>query len=114
MTKAFLALGAAAVLSAAPAAAEKHYSNYVQYSKVKNGSCVSWKRLTRGAAARAYANGYVFGPKYDYTPFSMLPPDYVSQYSLAPDGRYVYSNGYIYVVDPTTYAVTRVIDVLGG
>ncbi len=57
----------------------------------------------------------VFGPKYDYTPFSMLPPDYVSQYSLAPDGRYVYSNGYIYVVDPTTYAVTRVmIDVLGG
>ena len=51
MTKAFLALGAAAVLSAAPAAAEKHYSNYVQCSKVKNGTCVSWKRLTRGAAS---------------------------------------------------------------
>jgi hypothetical protein len=24
--------------------------------------------------------------------------------------RYVYNNGYVYVVDPTTYAVTPVID----
>ena len=31
-------------------------------------------------------------------------------YHLDPNDRYVYSNGYIYVVDPTTYAVTRVID----
>src|SRR3954465_9774167 len=114
MTKALLALGVAAVLSAAPAAAEKHYSNYIECSKVRNGTCVSWKRLTRGAAVRAYANGYVFGPKYDYTPFGMLPHDYVVRYDLDPNGRYVYSNGYIYVVDPTTYAVSRVIDVLGG
>jgi len=111
--KALLALGAAAVaFSAAPAAAEKHYSNYISGSKIKDGTCVTWKRLTRGAAVRAYANGYVFGPKYDYTPFAMLPPDYVTQYSLDPNGHYVYSNGYIYVVDPTTYAVTKVIDVL--
>ena len=44
----------------------------------------------------------------------MLPHDYAVRYSLDPSGRYVYSNGYIYVVDPATYAVTRVIDVLGG
>ncbi len=54
-----------------------------------------------------------FGPSYDFTPFGMLPHDYVSQCSLDPNGRYVYNNGY-YVVDPTTYAVTQVIDVLGG
>jgi hypothetical protein len=114
MVKALLALGAAVILTAAPAAAEKHYSNYITCSKVKDGSCVTWKRLTRGAAARAYASGYVFGPKYEYTPFPLLPPDYVTRYSLTPDGRYVYKDGYIYVVDPTTYAVTRVIDVLGG
>jgi hypothetical protein len=115
MTRALLALGAAAVVfSAAPAAAEKHYSNYIVCSKVKNGACGSWKRLTRGAAVRAYATGHVFGPTYTYTPFDMLPHDYTVRYSLDPNGRYVYSDGYIYVVDPTTYAVTRVIDVLAG
>jgi hypothetical protein len=114
MTKALLALGAAAVvLSAAPADARKHYSNYVECSKVVNGACVKWHRLTRGAAIRAaYKTGYVFGPTYAYTPYYELPHDYVVRYSLEPSGRYVYSNGYIYVVDPTTYAVTRIIDVL--
>jgi DNA-binding beta-propeller fold protein YncE len=116
MTRLILALGAAAaVLSAAPADAKKHYSNYIECSKVVNGACVKWHRLTRGAAARAaYNTGYVFGPTYAYTPFAVLPHDYVVHYSLDPNGRYVYSNGYIYVVDPATYAVTRVIDVLGG
>ena len=115
MTKAFLALAstAAVVLSAAPVEA-KHYSNYIECSKVVNGACVSWHRMTRGKAARVYASGYVFGPSYAYTPYYMLPHDYTVRYSLDPNGRYVYSNGYIYVVDPTSYAVTRVIDVLGG
>ena len=117
MTKAFLALGAAAaatVLTAAPADAKKHYSNYLECSKSVNGACVSWHRMTRGKAARVFASGYVFGPSYSYTPYYMLPHDYTVRYSLDPAGRYVYSNGYIYVVDPATYAVTRVIDVLGG
>jgi hypothetical protein len=114
MTKIFLAVGAAAVaFSAAPASA-KHYTNYIACSKVKDGTCVAWHRMTRNEAAKAYASGYVFGPKYDYTPFGVLPHDYVTRYSLDPDGRYVYSNGYIYVVDPTTYTVTKVIDVLGS
>ena len=117
MTRAFLALGGAAAavaLFAAPADAKKHYSNYLECSKVVNGACVSWHRMTRGKAARTFATGYVFGPTYAYTPYAVLPHDYAVRYSLDPSGRYVYSNGYIYVVDPATYAVTRVIDVLGG
>ena len=113
MTKIILALGAAAVaLTVTPADAKKHYSNFLECSKVVNGACVSWHRMTRGKAARVYASGYVFGPSYEYTPYYMLPHDYAVRYSLEPSGRYVYSNGYIYVVDPTTYAVTRIIDVL--
>jgi len=116
MTRVILALGAAATaVSAAPAGAEKHYSNYIECSKVVNGACVKWHRLTRGAAIRAaYKTGYVFGPSYSYTPYGVLPHDYAVRYSLEPSGRYVYSNGYIYVVDPTTYAVTRIIDVMGN
>ena len=114
MRKTFLALGAAAVVvSAAPVQAEKHYSNYIECSKVKDGACVKWHRLTRGAAIRAaYNSGYVFGPSYAYTPYTVLPHDYAVRYSLDPNGRYVYSNGYIYVVDPTTYAVQKIIDVM--
>jgi hypothetical protein len=33
----------------------------------------------------------------------------VSEYSLDPNGRYVYQDGYLYVVDPTTYAVNKII-----
>ena len=116
MTRVILALGVVATaLSAAPADAKKHYSNYIECSKVVNGACVKWQRLTRGAAIRAAHNtGYVFGPSYSYTPYAVLPHDYAVRYSLDPNGRYVYTNGYIYVVDPSTYAVTRIIDVLGG
>ena len=32
------------------------------------------------------------------------------QYGLRPNYRYVYRDNQIYVVDPTTYAVTRIID----
>lgn len=113
MSKAFLALGGvAAVLVAAPATA-RHYSNYIECSKTKDGQCVAWHRMSR-AKADAYNVGYVFGPSYSYTPYGVLPSDYSSRYHLDPNGRYVYNNGYIYVVDPTTYAIQRVIDVLGS
>jgi hypothetical protein len=36
----------------------------------------------------------------------------VTYYHLGTNERYVYSDGYIYVVDPSTYAITRVIDTL--
>lgn len=113
MIKTFLALGAAAVaLTAAPVEA-KHYSNQVRCSKWRHGHCVKWKRLTRAQARRAaYNMGYHFGPRYAYTSYRALPRVYVQRYDLSPRYRYVYRDNYIYQVDPTTYAVTRVIDAL--
>jgi hypothetical protein len=77
-------------------------------TKWKDGVCVSTHRV-RGAPA-PFAVGYSFGPNYTYTAVRDIPQPVVSYYHLDPNGRYVYSNGYVYVVDPTTYAVTRVID----
>ena len=47
-----------------------------------------------------------------YTTYSALPRPVTTYYKLSDSNRYVYSNGYVYVVDPTTYAVTRVLDVI--
>lgn len=110
MSKALLALAGVTVLAGTPALAEKHYSNVVSCSKVKDGLCVEYKRLTRGAAARAaWDVGYKFGPTYTYTDVSSIPNTIVTEYGVKPDGRYVYKDGYLYEVDPSTYAVTRVI-----
>lgn len=99
----------AAGLSAAPADARR-YSNVIKCSGWRNGQCVAWNRLTVGQVRRIRI-GYVFPKNYTYTDFSTLPQAVVTQYSLSPDERYVYSNGHIWVVDPDTYAVTRVITV---
>ncbi|GAA3905552.1 hypothetical protein GCM10022276_25130 [Sphingomonas limnosediminicola] len=110
-SKFILAISTAAVgLSASPALAEKRYSDVMVCDKVKDGVCTTYKRLTRGAAARAqWQVGHVFGPTYTYTDVSSIPPTVVTQYGIKSDGHYVYSNGYLYEIDPTTYAVTRVI-----
>ncbi|MGZ2412195.1 hypothetical protein ACUXST_001616 [Sphingomonas sp. F9_3S_D5_B_2] len=112
MTKFFLALGAAAVaLSAAPADA-KRYTNHTTCSKWRHGRCVAWHRLTRPQARRAgYAVGYRFAPTYSYTQYSALPAPLVRRYNLRRDWRYVNQGGRVYVVNPRTYRVTRVISV---
>jgi hypothetical protein len=105
MRKVLLALsGAAVALTAAPAAVQA--KTYV-CTRWHDGVCVSTHRV-KGTAP--YATGYVFGQTYAYTPYSDLPQPVVSYYHLNSDNRYVYSNGYVYVVDPATWAVTRVID----
>jgi hypothetical protein len=107
MKKILLALsGAAVALSAAPTALQA--KTYV-CTKWRSGVCVSTHRV-RGT--NPYAVGYKFGPTYSYTTVSGLPAPVVSYYNLNTDNRYVYSNGYVYVVDPATWAVTRVIDTL--
>ena len=113
MTKTFLILGAAAVaLTAAPADA-KRYTNVTKCTKYRNGHCVSWKRLTVKQARRAgYRVGYRFGPRYSYTAYNALPQPIVTQYNLRPGYRYVYRDNYVYVVNPRTYAIERVIDAL--
>jgi hypothetical protein len=102
----FALTGAAIAMTTAPASLQA--KTYV-CTKWHDGICLSTHRV-KGVAP--YKMGYVFGPTYDYTTFSTLPAPVVSYYHLDPDGRYVYSNGYVYVVDPTTYAVTRVLDTL--
>lgn len=109
MIKVLLGLGAAAVaLSALPADA-REYSNTIACSGWRNGECVAWNRLTREQESKI-AVGTVFGPKYTYySPFSAIPQPVVTRYHLSPDFRYVTADGYVYVVDPHTYAVTQVI-----
>lgn len=109
MTRTLFALGAAAVaLSAIPANA-RQYSGAIACSGWRNGQCVAWNRLTKEQAAKV-AVGTVFGPNYTYyVPYSSIPQTVVTQYKLSPDYRYVTADGYTYVVDPHTYAVTRVI-----
>jgi hypothetical protein len=113
MSKTILVLGAAAVALSTVPAEGRHYSNVIKCAKYRHGRCVQWNRLTRHQARKeAYRVGYVFGPSYAYVPVSQLPPPIVTQYDLTPDYRYVYRDHYVYVVDPKTYAITRVIDAL--
>jgi hypothetical protein len=113
MIKPFIALGVAAVAFTAAPANAKHYSNVSKCQKWRHGECVQWKRLTQHQARKAqWRTGYRFGPRYAYTSYRTLPRNYVSRYDLSPHYRYVYRDNYIYQVDPTTYAVTRVIDAL--
>jgi hypothetical protein len=108
-----LALAATSVAIAAMPAMPvqaRTYSDVVQCVKVVDGRCNKWDRLTvEQAAKERWKMGYVFGPTYSYTAIDAIPHDYVSEYGLDPNGRYVYQDGYLYVVDPTTYAVNKII-----
>jgi hypothetical protein len=121
MTKAFLALGAAAVaLSATPAMADRHDNHGNRHNarvcaKWRHGTCVRWNnngyRMSSARHAR-WNTGYRFGPRYSYTSYRTLPQSYRSRYDLNPNYRYVYQDNYIYVVNPRTYAVERIINAL--
>lgn len=107
MRKFLLALsGAAVALAVTPTSVTA--KTYV-CTKWSDGVCVSTHRVK---GTPPYKVGYVFGPNYTYTTYSDIPQPVVTYYKLDSNGRYVYSNGYVYVVDPTTYAVTRVLDVI--
>jgi hypothetical protein len=118
--KLLLAIAAAGVVMTATAADARHHA-YRHHArtcvKMRHGHCVRWSNhgyaMSTARHAR-YKVGYRFGPSYAYTNLSALPPTYVRRYDLNPDYRYVYRDNYIYVVDPTTYAVTRVINALTG
>jgi hypothetical protein len=111
MKKLFLAFAAGAVALSATAVDARHYSNTIACSGWRNGECVAWNRLTRDQAEKIKV-GYEFGPNYTYySNFSSLPQPVVTQYHLKPDDRYVAADGYVYVVDPHSYAVTQVITV---
>ena len=106
MRKILIALTGAAVAVTAASAADAKVKTYV-CTKWRDGLCVSTHRV-KGSPA-AYKVGYVFGPNYTYTTYADIPTQVTGYYHLDSNGRYVYTNGYVFVVDPTTYAVTRVI-----
>lgn len=102
-----LAAVGALALSASPAAAQNRDHNN------------NWNNNDRGHHARQsqrarWSTGYRFGPRYSYTDYNSLPRTYVTRYHLSRRYRYVYNGGYIYQVDPTTYAVTRILNALTG
>lgn len=74
----------------------------------KNNGC-----LPPGHANRLFslnqrvATGYRF-----YTPFNTIPLDLRTRYDLDDDFRYIYRDNVIYVVDPQTRLVNRIIDLL--
>ena len=112
MSKALLALGAATVALTAVPVQARHYTNVTRCTKYRHGRCVSWHRLTRAQARRAgYRVGYNFGRGYAYTDYGALPQPIVTRYHLRNNFRYVNRNGYVYVVNPRTYRVVRVLQV---
>jgi hypothetical protein len=110
--KILISLAAVSVLalSAAPAAAQHRGDNRHWNNDKDNHRGHQSNQSHR----QRWSSGYRFGPSYSYTSYNSLPPTYVSQYHLSRRYRYVYNDGYIYQVDPTTYAVTRVIQALTG
>jgi hypothetical protein len=109
MSRIVLTLAASALALTGVSAGAREYSNMVACSGWRNGQCTAWNRLTKEQAAKITV-GTVFGPKYSYyVPFSSIPQTVVTQYHLVPGYRYVTADGYVYVVDPKTYAVTQVI-----
>lgn len=113
MMKMMLALGAAAVAMSAVPAGAKTYTNASRCTKYRAGHCVTWKRMTVKQARRAgYNVGYRFGPSYSYTDYSSLPQPVVTRYHLNNNFRYVNRDGSIYVVNPQTYRVVRVLNAM--
>jgi hypothetical protein len=109
MTKTILLFGAGAAALIGATADARQYSNTIACSGWRDGQCVAWNRLTKGQA-HDVAVGTVFGPNYTYySPYSSIPQTVVTQYHLSPDYKYVSADGYVYVVDPHSYAVTQVI-----
>lgn len=66
-----------------------------------------------GQAKKLYGVGHRLDRGFaGWTPYNQIPYDLRRHYGLAPDGRYIYDQNYIYQVDPTTYAVSRVLEAI--
>ena len=64
-----------------------------------------------GQAKRLFHTGQRVNTNYRYyTPYGDIPAPLVSQYGLTDQYRYIYRNNVIYVVDPTTNLVTRIMN----
>jgi hypothetical protein len=102
------ALGCALVAS--PAAARDTDPSKLGCTQMQNGKCVAWNPLTPDQARHVRTHD-VFGANYPYyIKLTDIADDTVRQYDLEPRSLYIgTSNGYLFVVDPNGYWVTRVI-----
>lgn len=102
--KTLLALGALAGIGigGGPAMAQDRTRQCMTW---RHGQCLQWA----GRRERWHV-GHIFGPNYGYTDYGALPRPYVARYHLSPRYRYVSTGGTIYVVDPDTYAVRRILN----
>ena len=76
----------------------------------KNNGC-----LPPGQANRLFREGQRLPSGYNYyTDYNNIPMQYRNQYSLDPNNRYIYRDNSIYVVDPRTSVVERIIGSLTG
>lgn len=74
--------------------------------EAKNNGC-----LPPGQAKRMFDVGQRIPTGYNYyTPYDRIPQTYRDQYQLVNGQRYIYRDDAIYVVDPATNLVTRIID----
>lgn len=72
----------------------------------KNPRCIP-----PGQAKRDFREGQRLGSNYRYyTPYGDIPSALRSQYGLSDDYRYIYRNNTIYMVDPRTSLISRIID----
>jgi hypothetical protein len=126
--KMILALTAAAVAFTGAPAEAKHWNNHntrVVCTKWRHGTCVASHSVGMNRAqyvhqrnqARRQAKLFAMGQRVprsygSWTPYDQIPQNYVTQYDLNPNYRYINRGGYIYVVDPKTYAVQRIITAL--
>jgi len=102
MLKVLLAAGVAATaLTSFPASAGQHITGNATCAHWRHGTCLAWRPR--------YNVGYAFGPSYDYVDLNTLPGPIVTRYHLGPRYRYVSDNGFVYVVNPRSYSVIRVI-----
>ena len=106
-----LALAATVIAFAAAPAAAKNDPTKLGCTQVQNDQCVTWAEMTP-KQARAVRMNDVFGPNYPYyLKVTDLPEDIVREYDLDVRSRYIAtSSGYLFVIDPEGYEVTRVIE----
>jgi hypothetical protein len=74
-----------------------------------------WKKtpscMPPGQARRLFRDGQRVPNGYNgYTPYGSIPQPLISQYGLTDQNRYIYRNNVIYVVDPATSLVSRIIN----
>jgi len=73
----------------------------------RNNGC-----LPPGLAKQSYNVGDRWVSNYGMWQYNQIPQDWRNQYSLDPNNRYYYRDGYLYSVDPRTRLVESIIQAL--